>query len=924
VKKTTLFLCSTAVFLPSIASAQSTGTVETEKDSIVITGTRSQKGVDGIVIQDSTKAKGLITQEYIAKQSPGQTLLSTINYIPGVNFTQNDAYGSSGGNIRIRGFDGNRVSVTFDGVPLNDSGNYAVFSNQFLDPELVEQVNVNLGATDVDSPTASAAGGTVNFRSLVPTDKPGVLVDGSLGTFNFRRVFGMINTGVFTSFGTKAWIAGSRNIYDQWRGDGKIDKWQINARIYQPLGSGGDFVSLAGHYNQNRNNNYNNPNLTDLRSVFGTSLVPSTLPADGSPVVIGDYTKAQWHAINSIAFPSTCNTFPGDVPLTRPTPVTGTAQSDPGVTGLPSNNCFASEEPTDSTGTTGTGLQRQALTNLLGVQINPSNTGNVRGQSRFTLLDGLVLTVDPTYQYVLANGGSQGALISEKDPLLVQRTTGVTGVDLNGDNDVLDTVLLGRPSITNTNRWTVISSLVWKPDSTNTLRVAYTFDRAHHRQTGEYSFTDNNFNLTDPFFGRNGTPVITAAGTVLQNRDRTSIALLNQLSGQYIGKFFDNRLRLEVGVRSPWFQRNLDQHCYTPAAGSGFPVCVVSTAVLAVPTANNFWLVPNDFVPPAAGILGTPVFAPFKAKYKYHKILPNVGATFAINQSLSVFGSYAKGLSAPRTDNLYRQPIINVKPETTDSFDLGARYINGRFQAQATAWKIDYQNRIVTSFDPETNTSIDRNVGKVKSWGVDTGVGFRPIKQLNLIGMLSYTSAKLQQDVIASSYVYVPVAIPATPTSAAVGANAAPPAATGLTYYCPGIPTTLPTSGINVFNICAKTTGKFVVETPKWQYGGRAEINIKPVTVGIQAKRVSSRWATDVNDVKVKGYVTVDVDARLGLDFLPEGKKSYFQLNVINLFNEHYFGNLSTTINAYGGGNSAPRFTPVSTRAITGTLTVGF
>ena len=127
--KKIVLLCTTAM-LPSIAFAQSTGTVETEKDTIVITGTRAQKGTSGVVIQDSTKAKGLITQEFIARQNPGQTLLNTINYIPGVNFTQNDAYGSSGGNIRIRGFDGNRISLTFDGVPLNDSGNYAIFSNQ--------------------------------------------------------------------------------------------------------------------------------------------------------------------------------------------------------------------------------------------------------------------------------------------------------------------------------------------------------------------------------------------------------------------------------------------------------------------------------------------------------------------------------------------------------------------------------------------------------------------------------------------------------------------------------------------------------------------------------------------------------------------------------------------------------------------------
>jgi iron complex outermembrane receptor protein len=855
VKKFVL-LCTTAM-LPSAVFAQSTGTLETEKDSIVITGTRAQKGVDGIVIQDSTKAKGLITQEFIAKQSPGQTLLSTINYIPGVNFTQNDPYGSSGGNLRIRGFDGNRVSVTFDGVPLNDSGNYAVYPNQMLDPELIEQINVNLGATDVDSPTASAAGGTVNFRSLIPSNKAGALVDGSLGSFDFPRVFGKVQTGEIGPWGTKAWFAASRNTYDHWRGDGKIKKWQVNGKIYQPL-SGDDFVSLAGHYNENRNNNYNNPNLSDLRSLFGTGIVPSN--PTGFPVIVGDYDNDQWKIIDNIAYSSDCGT--------RAAGVNGSAQVDP-----------------------------SACTSYLGTQINPSNTGNIRGQSRFSLMDGLVLTIDPTYQYVLANGGGQSVVLKENDPLLRQGVTGSPGVDLNGDGDYLDSVLVGRPSITNTNRFTVVSSLVWRMNPSNTFRVAYTYDRAHHRQTGEYSYTDSNFNLTNPFFGRNGEPLISAAGTVLQNRDRTSIALLNQLSGQYIGKFMADRLRLELGLRSPWFVRDLDQHCYTPLTGGGFPLCVVDPVALG----NN--VVANDTDPATAS--SKDLYAPFKAKYKYHKLLPNVGATFAINESLSVFTSYAKGLSAPRTDNLYRSPFIGVVPETTDSFDLGARYITGRFQAQGTLWKISYKNRIVTSYDPETNTSIDRNVGKVSSWGFDGGLGFKPIRQLNLIGLLSYTNAKLKDDIILGALNYNTASPPTTLSP--------------FQYFC----SPLPTTGTGSVQVCGETTGKFVVETPKWQVGGRAELKIDPVTFGIQAKHVGSRFATDVNDVKVKGYTTVDLDARVDLKMVP-GNKTYLQLNVINLLNEHYFGNLSTTINAYGVSSSAPRFTPVASRAITGTLTVGF
>src|SRR4051794_18764197 len=193
--------------MSSAGFAQSTGTVTTE-EQIVITGARS-RNVGGLQVPDTTKAKAVISQELISRQQPGQTILNVVNLVPGVNFTNSDPYGSSGGNIRIRGFDGNRISLTFDGVPLNDSGNYAIFSNQQLDPELIEQVNVGLGVTDVDSPTASAAGGTINYRTIIPTEHMGVRVAASAGDWKYYRLFGVFNTGVFTPWETKAWISAS-------------------------------------------------------------------------------------------------------------------------------------------------------------------------------------------------------------------------------------------------------------------------------------------------------------------------------------------------------------------------------------------------------------------------------------------------------------------------------------------------------------------------------------------------------------------------------------------------------------------------------------------------------------------------------------------------------------------------------------------
>src|SRR4051794_20192039 len=208
--------------MPAAAYAQSTGTVTTE-EQIVVTGART-KNVGGVQVPDTTKAKAVITKELIERQASGQTILNVINLVPGVNFTNSDPYGSAGGNIRIRGFDGNRISLTFDGVPLNDSGNYAIFSNQQLDPELIEQVNVGLGVTDVDSPTASAAGGTVNYRTVLPTDKMGARLSGSVGDFSYDRMFGQFNTGVFTPWGTKAWISASHAKNDKFKGPGEINK----------------------------------------------------------------------------------------------------------------------------------------------------------------------------------------------------------------------------------------------------------------------------------------------------------------------------------------------------------------------------------------------------------------------------------------------------------------------------------------------------------------------------------------------------------------------------------------------------------------------------------------------------------------------------------------------------------------------------
>ncbi|NUT00798.1 MAG: TonB-dependent receptor [Sphingomonas sp.] len=841
--------------MPAAAYAQSTGTVTTEEE-IVITGTRA-RDVGGFEVPDTTKAKAVISKDLIDHQQAGQTILNVVNLVPSVNFTNSDPYGSSGGNIRIRGFDGNRISLTFDGVPLNDSGNYAIFSNQQLDPELVEQVNVGLGVTDVDSPTASAAGGTINYRTIIPTDDMGVRLAGSAGDWAYWRLFGMVNTGAIGPMGTKAWFSASHSENDKFKGPGQISKFQYNGRIYQPIGSNGDFISVAGHYNRNRNNFYRNPSISDLRTVFGSAEIPanSTATVD-TPIRVGYFTDDQEQAFFDDAR-------------------------------LENDAVCASNNRTFS-----------GCSNFYQVRINPSNTGNIRGQSRFTLRDGLLLTVDPSYQYVLANGGGTFTL-AENSRRARGSTPASPGVDFNGDGDFGDTVRFYTPNITNTNRYGVTSSLIWDVAAGHRIRIAYTHDQAHHRQTGEWGFLQIDGRPESPFSGRNATPVLAADGFQLQQRDRKSLALLNQISGQYIGKFFEDALRVEVGVRRPFFKRDLETFCPIQAR-DGFAYCT-SEPILArgsavgSGSANSIPIFVNQG--DDIGLLPTsanPLYAPFKAKYKYGKILPNVGFTYNVTSPISVFGSYAKGFSAPRTDNLYRAPIVDVKPEETNAFDLGLRYTTRRVQAQIAGWKIDYKNRIVTSFNPDLGISIDRNVGKVNSYGFDGSVAFRATPKLTFLVLGSYIKAELKDNV-------------------ELGRSTAAGLPAGL-IFCDGTPPTGTTTETN----CAPTKGRMVTETPKWQFGGRAQYEIGPFQFGAQAKHVGSRFATDVNDVKVKGYDVVDLDARINADFIGL-KKSYLQLNLQNLFDTFYLGNISTQIRA----NDNPNFAVGSPRTFSATLNIG-
>ena len=834
------------------AAAQSTGTQALEGiETVTVTGIQQNAGIMEPVIVP--KERSSISQDYINTQMAGQTVFDSLNNVPGFNFTNNDPYGNSGGDVRLHGFDGARISFTWDGMPLNDTGNYALFTNQVADSEILSMATVNQGTTDVDSPSAAATGGVIAIRTTKPADQFQAMGDISYGSFNQERFFGRVDSGEFGPWNTLACGSLSYDHYDKFKGPGYLQKRQANFSIYQDLGTRGWFT-VSAHFNQNRNNFYNNVSFIPVNAANAFTINPATGAATAiAPLTIvpnvalginGNYT--------GVGSPGNIQGFGlgfDEAPTcTRPTPTAGTAQI----------------EATSNGGTTAT------CTSYYNIRINPSDTGNIRAESLIRLTPDITLTVDPSIQYVLANGGGI-TVLNETDPRLIG-TSSAKGVDLNGDGDTLDQIAVYSPSNTNTIRYGLNASVLWAIDDNNTLQAAYSLDYGLHRQTGQMGFMQANGDPYDVFAGYRDLAhrVLSADGTPIRSRDRRSHAILDQFALAYEGNFIDSTLHVAAGVRVPILERDLNQLCYIQASGAfsqttpgaNFQYCTSQAPATAVAANGTV-----TFAGTGATNLFTP---PGKEVVKYSKTLPNLGFTYSPwGKEHTFYADFAEGLSAPKTDSLYNggnnghcqtattagcvySNFGKVSPETSVNLDLGYRYNSELMTVSLTGYNTQFKNRIVTTFDPDQGISVDHNIGSVNIDGVDLEGDIFPLDNLSVYNSIAYEHSRVAAGPLST------ILLNATGT------------------------------------VTVSIAGKELVETPDWTISQRYQYKVDNFTIGLGGKFVGRRFATDANDARVPSYFTINADLTYDLgQFGWPG--SYLKFNGTNILNRHYFGSVGTS-----------------------------
>ncbi|HXA47917.1 MAG TPA: TonB-dependent receptor, partial [Burkholderiaceae bacterium] len=380
------------------ANANATDAVSTTNLMTVTVQGKQTKAGSGLISELlAPKAASVVTDQYIKDQAAGSNPFQLLELTPGVNENGRGQSGLDRGQISVRGFQSTQLGFSLEGVPLNDSGTFNIFPQEYIDTENLRKIFISQGSGDVDSPNIGATGGVVGMLVKRPADNFQVQAVQSEGENRFRRTFVRIDTGVFAD-NSRAFISFSDSAVDQWRGIGRSWREHLDAMIVHDIDAN-NHLSLDFFYNND---------------------------------VLGQYealTKAQ---INQYGYGF--NFAPRFSPLTPAS--AGGSENDNNSAALGANAL----------------LQRS---NFNGLQYNPFESLVLTGKANLTLSDQVHVDLQPYLWFGRGNGGG-GSYVSESNSALLGAPK-----DINGNGNTQDNLLFFNPFTQEQTRPGFISRLKW-------------------------------------------------------------------------------------------------------------------------------------------------------------------------------------------------------------------------------------------------------------------------------------------------------------------------------------------------------------------------------------------------------------------------------------------------------------------------------
>lgn len=249
---------------------------------------------------------------------------------------------------------------------------------------------------------------------------------------------------------------------------------------------------------------------------------------------------------------------------------------------------------------------------------------------------------------------------------------------------------------------------------------------------------------------------------------------------------------------------------------------------------------------------------------------PHVGAAYKLNANTELFGGFTQvtrafvssTTSGPFSTTQAGFDAIkgSLKPEESDTYELGARYNSSRVNGTVGVYYVNFRNRLLgisTGAGIVGNPAVLQNVGDVRAIGFEAAADVRVGGGVTLFASYSYNDTTYRNDVFNG-----------------VGAR------------------------------LAATKDKTVVDSPKHLLRGEVSYDSDMVFGRLGVNYMSERFFTYENDQSVPGRALVDATIGVRLD---TGLRNpiELQINATNLFDKKYV----STIGSNGFGNRGDNMT---------------
>lgn len=168
-------------------------------------------------------------------------------------------------------------------------------------------------------------------------------------------------------------------------------------------------------------------------------------------------------------------------------------------------------------------------------------------------------------------------------------------------------------------------------------------------------------------------------------------------------------LRLSAGLRGDIMRYDYDNHLSTGAFASG---------------------------------LGTTFYRPGSTTRDYSHLSPSLGATYALDPALNVFGRYKHSFRAPSESQLFRSgataDTLHLQPVKVDNYEMGLRGPDkGAVTWEVAAYRMIKRDDILSLKENGTTTAATNN-GKTRHYGVEAALGWQFLPDWRVDGSTSY------------------------------------------------------------------------------------------------------------------------------------------------------------------------------------------